>query len=343
MSVGVLFTQGLVTGDPHTVLGEILEQAQAADRLGFSAALTTEHKYSEEYFGSPLHLAYAIAARTQRVKVGTAIAIAPLYNPVELAQDSAMLDQLSGGRAWLGLGVGYMPVDYSTVGVGWEDRAQRFDETVRILRAAHTQDRFSFADEIYSFDDVSVIPKPVRPEGVPLHLAAWTPGGLRRAGRLADGWITNALMSLPTMSAMAADYRAAAEAHGRTPHVTSIRFCWPYTSREAALEKFGDTALAMARTLFDYGAITDLPGVTSSAEITLEEFVQDRFVFGTPDECVETIGRFRDEAGVDDFLMIFRYPTGPDHAAVLEAMELFGTEVLPALEGSARERPAVPA
>lgn len=338
MSVGVLFTQGLVTGDPHTVLGEILEQAEAADRLGFSAALTTEHKYSEEYFGSPLHLAYAIAARTQRVRVGTAIAIAPLYNPVELAQDSAMLDQLSGGRAWLGLGAGYMPVDYSTVGVGWDDRARRFDETVRILRAAHTQDRFSFADEIYSFDDVSVIPKPVQAGGVPLHLAAWTPGGLRRAGRLADGWITNALMSLPTMSAMAADYRAAAGAAGRTPHVTSIRFCWPYTSREAALEKFGDTALAMARTLFDYGAITDLPGVTSSADITLEEFVLDRFVFGTPDECVETIGRFRDEAGVDDFLMIFRYPTGPDHAAVLEAMELFGTEVLPALE-----RPAVPA
>ncbi len=340
MSVGVLFTQGLVTGDPHVVLGEILEQAEAADRLGFSAALTTEHKYSDEYFGSPLHLSYAIAARTRRVKVGTAIAIAPLYNPMELAQDSAMLDQLSGGRAWLGLGAGYMPVDYSTVGVSWEDRAQRFDETVRILRTAHTQERFSFADEIYSFDDVSVIPRPVRPEGVPLHLAAWTPGGLRRAGRLADGWITNALMSLPTMAGMAADYRAAAEAAGRTPHVTSIRFCWPYTSREAALEKFGDTALAMARTLFDYGAITDLPGVTSSAEITLDEFVKDRFVFGTPQECVETIGRFRDEAGVDDFLMIFRYPTGPDHAAVLEAMELFGSEVLPALGSDAAVLPA---
>jgi alkanesulfonate monooxygenase SsuD/methylene tetrahydromethanopterin reductase-like flavin-dependent oxidoreductase (luciferase family) len=335
MSVGVLFTQGLVTGDPHQTLNEILAQAEAADRLGFSAALTTEHKYSDEYFGSPLHLSYAIAARTQRVKVGTAIAIAPLYNPVELAQDAAMLDQLSGGRAWLGLGVGYMPVDYSTVGVGWDDRAQRFDETLRILRAAWTQERFSFAEQVYSFDDVSVIPKPRQEGGVPLHLAAWTPGGIRRAGRLGDGWITNALMSLETMTAMAGQYREAAAAGGRDPHVTSIRFCWPYTSREAALEKFGDTALAMARTLFDYVAITDLPGVTESAQITLEEFVKDRFVFGTPEECVETIGRFRDQAGVDDFLMIFRYPTGPDHESVLEAMELFGTEVLPALDRTA--------
>jgi len=340
MSVGVLFTQGVVGGDPHRVLGEILEQAEAADRLGFSAALTTEHKYSEEYFGSPLHLAYAIAARTSRVRVGTAIAIAPLYNPVELAQDAAMLDQLSGGRAWLGLGAGYLPVDYSTVGVSWEDRAQRFEETLRILRLAWTRERFSFADSIYRFDDVAVIPPPCQDGGVPLHLAAWTPGGLRRAGRLGDGWITNALMSLPTMAAMAEDYRAAATAAGRPPHVTAIRFCWPYTSREQALAQFGDTALAMARTLFEYGAITDLPGVSSAAEITLEEFVRDRFVFGSPDECVETIGRFRAEAGVDDFLMIFRYPTGPDQAAVLEAMELFGSEVLPALDRTPAAAPA---
>jgi alkanesulfonate monooxygenase SsuD/methylene tetrahydromethanopterin reductase-like flavin-dependent oxidoreductase (luciferase family) len=331
MSIGVLFTQGLVTGDPHTTLGEILEQAEAADRLGYAAALTTEHKYSEEYFGSPLHLSFAIAARTRRVLVGTAIAIAPLYNPVELAQDAAILDQLSGGRAWLGLGVGYMPVDYSTVGVPWDDRAQRFDETVRLIRTAHTSDRFSFSDKIYDFADVSVIPKPFQPAGVPLHLAAWTPGGLRRAARLGDGWITNALMSLETMTAMASGYRAAARAEGRSPHVTSIRFCWPYHDREQALAEFGNTSLAMAQTLFEYGAITDRPGVTSASQITLEEFVKDRFIFGTPAECVETIGRFRDEAGVDDFLMIFRYPTGPGHPAVLEAMELFASEVLPAV------------
>ena len=58
-----------------------------------------------------------------------------------------------------------MPVDYATAGVAWEDRAQRFDETVRILRAAHTEDRFSFSDDIYSFDDVSVIPRPHQPGG----------------------------------------------------------------------------------------------------------------------------------------------------------------------------------
>jgi alkanesulfonate monooxygenase SsuD/methylene tetrahydromethanopterin reductase-like flavin-dependent oxidoreductase (luciferase family) len=116
--------------------------------------------------------------------------------------------------------------------------------------------------------------------------------------------------------------------------VTSIRFCWPYHDREQALTEFGNTALAMAQTLFDYGAITDLPGVTSADQITLEEFVKDRFIFGTPAECAETIGRFRDEAGVDDFLMIFRYPTGPGHQAVLAAMELFAAEVLPAVQAA---------
>lgn len=330
MGFGVLFTQGLVTGEPGTTLREILEQAEAADRLGFDAALTTEHKYSDEYFGSPIPLSFAIAARTERVRVGTAIAIAPLYNPIELAQDVAMLDRLSGGRAWLGIGAGYLPVDYSTVGVPWEERAQRFDETARILKQAWTEERFTFRDEIYAFEDVSVIPRPVQAGGVPLHMAAWTPGGLRRAGRLGDGWITNALMSLTTMRAMADDYRAAAAEAGRPSRVTSIRFCWPSHDRERAEAEFGATALAMARTLFEYGAITDLPGVTSADQITLEEFLQDRFVFGTPEECIETIRRFSDDAGVDDFLMVFRYPTGPDHEAVVSAMELFAAEVAPA-------------
>jgi len=340
MGFGVLFTQGLVTGEPHTTLAEILEQAEAADRLGFEAALTTEHKYSDEYFGSPIPLSFAIAARTSRVRVGTAIAIGPLYNPVELAQDVAMLDQLSGGRAWLGLGAGYMDVDYTTVGVPWDGRAQRFDETARILREAWTQERFTFRDRTYAFEDVSVIPKPLQPGGVPLHLAAWSPGGLRRAGRLGDGWITNALMSLDTMRAMAAAYRAAAEAEQRPAHVTAIRFCWPSRDPADAEAKFGATALAMARTLFDYGAITDLPGVTSADQITLAEFVRDRFVFGTPEQCVETIRRFASEAGVDDFLMVFRYPTGPDHASVLAAMELFAAEVAPAFAASTAATPA---
>ena len=175
-----------------------------------------------------------------------------------------------------------------------------------------------------------MIPRPVQAGGVPLHMAAWTPGGLRRAGRLGDGWITNALMSLTTMRGMAEDYRAAAAEAGRPARVTSIRFCWPSHDRKRAEAEFGATALAMARTLFEYGAITDLPGVTSADQITLEEFLQDRFVFGTPEECVETIRRFSAEAGVDDFLMVFRYPTGPDHQAVLAAMELFAAEVAPA-------------
>ena len=328
MGFGVVFTQGIVSGDPHRVTGEILEQAEAADRLGFTAALTTEHKYSDEYFGSPLHLAYAIAARTQRVKVGTSIAIAPLYNPVELAQDAAMLDQLSGGRLYLGLGAGYLPEDYQTVGVPWKGRIQRFDETVRIIREAWSSERFSFSDQIYDFDDVAVIPRPVQRPTPPIHLAAWSPGGLARAGRLGDGWISNALMSVDTMRQMADAYRAAAREAGRTPHVTAIRFCWTAASREDAVRDFGATALDMVRTLWTYGAIGDMPDVTAADQITLEDLMRDRMIFGTPEECRAAVADYQEKAGVDDFLLIFRHPSGPAQDRVLSAMELFAADVI---------------
>ena len=328
MGYGVVFTQGIASGDPQQVTAEILEQAEAADRLGYSAALTTEHKYSDEYFGSPLHLAYAIAARTRRVRVGTSIAIAPLYNPVELAQDAAMLDQLSGGRLYLGLGAGYLPEDYQTVGVPWKGRVQRFDETVRIIREAWANERFSFADQIYDLSDVSVIPKPVQRPAPPIHLAAWSPGGLARAGRLGDGWISNALMSVYTMREMGDAYRAAARAAGRTPHVTAIRFCWTADSREEAVRDFGATALDMVRTLWAYGAIGDMPDVTGAGQITLEDLMRDRMIFGTPDECRAAVADYREKAGVDDFLLIFRHPSGPAQDRVLSAMELFAAEVI---------------
>lgn len=331
MKTGILFTQGVITGDPHTVLNEILDQAQAAERLGFNAALTTEHKYSEEYFGSPLPLAFAIAARTETVQVGTAISIGSLYHPVELAQDAATLDQLSGGRLFMGMGAGYLDDDFTTMAIPMEERAQRFDETVRILTQAWTQERFSFTGEHFTFDDVAVIPHPVQ-DPPPLWLAAWTPGGLRRAGRLGDGWISNALMSLETMKAMADQYRAEAAANDRTGRVASIRFCWPARSREEADAVFGPTSLAMARTLFEYGAITDLPGVEDASEIELDDFVRDRFIYGTPEECANTLRRFRDEVGIEQMLLIFRYPTGPSHDEVMAAMQLFSDEVMPLLD-----------
>lgn len=328
MAFGVVFTQGVISGDPQRVTGEILEQAALADRLGYNAALTTEHKYSEEYFGSPLHLAYAIAARTERVRVGTSIAIAPLYNPVELAQDAALLDQLSGGRLFLGLGAGYLPEDFQTLGIPWRRRIQRFDETVRIVRRAWTEERFSFSGEIYDLHDVSVIPGPVCKPSPPLHLAAWSPGGLARAGRLGDGWISNALMSMDTMRQMGETYRAAAREAGRPAHTTAIRFCWTAPSRAEAVRDFGDTALDMVRTLWGYGAITDMPNVTSAEEITLEDLMRDRMIFGTPEDCRSAILDYQTKAQVDDFLLIFRHPSGPAQDRVLSAMELFGAEVV---------------
>ena len=276
MGFGVLFTQGIVTGEPHAMLQEILEQAEAADRLGFDRTRSPPSTSTPTSTSARRCTCPSRSRRApSRVRVGTAIAIAPLYNPVELAQDAAMLDQLSGGRAWLGLGVGYMPVDYATVGVPWDDRAQRFDETVRIVRW-RTRATGSPSPTASTPSTTSrSSPRPAQAGGVPLHLAAWTPGGLRRAGRLGDGWITNALMSLDTMRGWppTTGPRPPTAGRARPRHLDPVLLAVPIDARRA-LEKFGDTALAMARTLFDYGAITDLPGVTSADQITLAEFLQ---------------------------------------------------------------------
>ena len=123
-------------------------------------------------------------------------------------------------------------------------------------------------------------------------------------------------------------YREAARESGRTPHVTAIRFWWSAESLEDAVRDFGATAIDMVRTLWTYGAITDMPGVTDADQITLDDLMRDRMIFGTPDECRSAIAEYRATAGVDDILLIFRHPSGPTQDRVLAAMEMFAAEVI---------------
>src|SRR5205085_8285153 len=117
---------------------EILDQiAWAETELGFGSVWISEHHFVDDgYTPSPIPLAAAIAARTQRVRIGTSIAILPLQNPIKLAEDALTVDALSCGRFRLGVGVGYRPEEFAAFGVPITERWTRMAEGLQILRAA---------------------------------------------------------------------------------------------------------------------------------------------------------------------------------------------------------------
>jgi alkanesulfonate monooxygenase SsuD/methylene tetrahydromethanopterin reductase-like flavin-dependent oxidoreductase (luciferase family) len=121
------------------------------------------------------------------VAIGTCIALAPLYNPIRLAEDAATIDLLSGGRLVLGLGNGYISREFDVLDVPRNERGKRTTETVEICKRAWTQDGFDFDGDVFSYSDLNVEPKPTRASGPPILLGGTSKPALKRAMRRADG------------------------------------------------------------------------------------------------------------------------------------------------------------
>jgi alkanesulfonate monooxygenase SsuD/methylene tetrahydromethanopterin reductase-like flavin-dependent oxidoreductase (luciferase family) len=158
--------------DPARLYGSTLEACQEAERLGADSAWFTEHHlFDDDYMTSPLTYAAAVAARTSRIRLGTAILIAPLHHPAEIAEQGATVDLLSGGRLDLGVGAGYRVPEFELFGVSLQGKYARTDETVRQLRRLWGPD--------------GVRPRPVQ-DSLPIWLGYQGPQGARRAGLLGE-------------------------------------------------------------------------------------------------------------------------------------------------------------
>jgi probable F420-dependent oxidoreductase len=178
----------------------------AVDHIAIPYGFKAEYPYAAHQFGSgpdePLEwwdcltvLTY-LAARTERVLLGTGVVILPYRHPLATAKTLATIDALSEGRVLFGVGVGWMKDEFAALQLDYfHQRGRVMDEQIEILRRAWTQDRVNYAGEFYEFPDVSVTPKPARPGGPPILVGGNSPAALRRAVRLGDGW--HGLMLLP--------------------------------------------------------------------------------------------------------------------------------------------------
>jgi alkanesulfonate monooxygenase SsuD/methylene tetrahydromethanopterin reductase-like flavin-dependent oxidoreductase (luciferase family) len=182
------------------VIDEMVVEAQAAEAAGWDGCFITEHHQQEDgYLPNPLLMAGLIGMKTQRMKVGTCVLLLPLYHPVRVAEDCAVLDQATKGRLILSVGVGYQQHDFDAFEVPIESRVRRTEEALEVLRRSWKGNRFSFDGTQFQLKDTLVTPPPFRPSGPPVWMASWTPPGLRRAARLADGWIADPVQSLPVI------------------------------------------------------------------------------------------------------------------------------------------------
>src|ERR1043166_5025804 len=147
-------------------IDEVIAKPQLAEASGFDSCFFGEHHQDKDGFlPSPLIVATAVAARTERLRVGTSVILLPLHHPVRVAEDAITLDLVSKGRLILGVGIGYQPADFRAFNVPMEHRVALFEEGVAILRHAWSGERFTFRGEHYRLEDVEIRPRPYRPGG----------------------------------------------------------------------------------------------------------------------------------------------------------------------------------
>ncbi|HLZ71902.1 MAG TPA: LLM class F420-dependent oxidoreductase [Dehalococcoidia bacterium] len=187
----------------------ISEIAELADGLGFDSLQITDHlvmpvEYSSRYpynasgrmaagpddtYFEPLGLIAYLGGRTRRIRLGTSVLIAPYRHPVVTAKYLAGLDQLTGGRLLLGVGVGWMAEEFAALGApSFAERGAVTDEIIQVWRTLWRDQPASFAGRFFQFAPLGLMPKPAQPGGIPIYIGGSSRPAIRRAARLGDGW-----------------------------------------------------------------------------------------------------------------------------------------------------------
>ena len=232
MKFGIVFanTGFAATPEGATAIGQIAEEA------GFESLWTVEHvivpaDYQSAYpyspngkmpggednpIPDPLIWLTWVAASTRTIKLATGILILPQRNPIVLSKEVATLDVLSGGRALLGVGVGWLKEEFDAIGVDFDQRGPITDEYVEALRSLWTEDEATFEGTWTSFTRAKMNPKPAQAGGVPIHVGGHSKAAARRAGRLGDGFFP-AKGSIDELATLFEVARTTAKDAGRDP------------------------------------------------------------------------------------------------------------------------------
>jgi len=236
--------------------------AQAIERVGFDQLDIFDHVvmgYPTQGRDKPIYppkmpimealmtLAYA-AAVTERIGLGTEVLVLPQRQPTLVAKQLATLDTLSGGRARLGVGVGWQASEYQALGEGFSNRGQRMDEAIQLIRAYWSDGQVDFQGEFYRADAMAMEPKPPQGGNLPIWVGGGAPRALKRVGELADGWLAPAIEAPEQAARMIETIHRHAEAAGRDPDRIGLQMMLGMPPRDDAGKGFyGDASRVVQR------------------------------------------------------------------------------------------------
>lgn len=328
--------------EPRQVMQETVEEVQHGEALGFESAWFAEHHFTRYGLGSSsMLIASAIAAQTSTIRLGLAVLVPPLHNPIRLAEDTATLDLISNGRLDVGFGRGAARYEFVPFGVDPGDTQGRFQESVNMIEGMWTTADYTKKGQFYSVDKANLVPQVVQQPHPPAYIAATrTQETFNYA--VAKGWPTMVGLTMETGPGVELCQRYAAESKKAGFNVPStaipfFRHVYVAPTEDQVVEDTRAPLQWMIDMLQWRGKITEGSEIDmglenwrntrTEAPQTYEHVREKRGIIGTPDQCIAQLKALQDQ-GIGYFGCNLAFG-GMDHGKIMASMKLFAEEVMP--------------
>jgi alkanesulfonate monooxygenase SsuD/methylene tetrahydromethanopterin reductase-like flavin-dependent oxidoreductase (luciferase family) len=326
--------------------GDTLAQIEHGDRLGFDTAWLAELHFFPEFsiMSSPLIVAAAAAQRTQRIRLGMAVSLLPLNDPIRTAEDAATVDILSNGRLVFGVGRGTNPLHYGGFDVPMEESRDRFIEALEVITQAWIHERVNHEGKYYRVRDVAVYPKPLQKPHPAIRIATNSSDTFPLAGRLGYPMFSSlVVVPLPRFRKDIAVYWQSFEEAGHTRMGEEVALLFPLyvaetegealtAPRESIMHYFGVLGRRMVAGDADLDAAMRERNKEMAARLqrlSFEEVRESVAIIGTPEHCIERIQWLQDEFHLNELICWFNPGGLMPSQAVLRSMSRFAAHIMP--------------
>jgi alkanesulfonate monooxygenase SsuD/methylene tetrahydromethanopterin reductase-like flavin-dependent oxidoreductase (luciferase family) len=314
----------------HEQVEEAAEVCRQANALGFSAIYAPQHFVSyPTVWLQPMQALARLAPDAEGLKLMTGILLLAYFNPVDIAEQTATLDQISDGRFILGLGIGYREKELEAFGTNRRERVSRFEESITLMKKLWTGDSVTFEGKYWQVHDVKMSFTPVQKPHPPIWIAAQSTGAVRRAAKMGSACLLGPQPSWDDLRFLGRQYNEALQELGSGSNGILA------AHRTIAIAKDRETALTQATAAGEakagmYGSFDMQEASTVDFGLTDTRDLADWSIVGSPQDCAETITKCHEEYGLDYVgLTCLNLPKG--QSARLEYLQFISEELLPLL------------
>lgn len=322
------------------------DEVSYAEELGFDSIWLGEHHFCRYICPAPQIVAGAIAQRTRKMRIGTAIVLLPHHDPIRLAEDYALVDLISGGRLDLGVGRGFIKATYDGFNQSMDESRERFNECLDIIEGAWRQPNFSYTGKFYRANNVTILPRPVQRPAPPIFMAAAASAeSFVAAGKRGHSiLLAPFFQSRERLKQNVELYKETLRESGFAPDTLQII---------AGYHSFIDETPALARSkwedhymrylhfvngLINPGEYTSIDyrswrrSAEALSKVTFDQMYPDQVMCGDAGQCAERVALLEEQFGVTHF-WVYMDLGGLPQRELRRSMELFATKVIPQFRG----------